>query len=87
LPFLNPLPYAEAGTACFREIRSGSDGAYSAGAGYDSITGLGVLARGPFRNLRLKQQFRRPQELLQRSANPRIEVSQRPQLLLFDVPS
>jgi kumamolisin len=42
LPFLNPFLYAQAGTACFRDVISGSNGAYSAGAGYDSITGLGV---------------------------------------------
>jgi kumamolisin len=42
LPFLNPLLYAQAGTACFRDIGFGNNGAYDAGAGYDSITGLGV---------------------------------------------
>jgi len=42
LPFLNPLLYPLLGTACFRDIKSGSNGAFAAGAGYDLVTGLGV---------------------------------------------
>ena len=42
LSFLNPLLYPLAGTACFRDITAGNNGAYSAGPGYDMITGLGV---------------------------------------------
>jgi hypothetical protein len=40
LPFLNPLLYPLLGTNCFREIISGSNGAYHAGTGYDMVTGL-----------------------------------------------
>ena len=42
LPFLNPSLYPLMSTACFRDIRSGSNGAYSAGSGYDMVTGIGV---------------------------------------------
>jgi kumamolisin len=42
LPFLNPLIYPLLGTACFRDITSGSNGQFSAGPGYDRVTGLGV---------------------------------------------
>lgn len=42
LPFLNPLMYPLAGTVCFRDITSGSNGAFSAGQGYDRVTGIGV---------------------------------------------
>jgi kumamolisin len=42
LPFLNPLIYPLLGTSCFRDITSGSNGAYSAGPGYDMVTGIGV---------------------------------------------
>jgi kumamolisin len=42
LPFLNPLLYPLLGTNCFRDIVSGSNGAYHAGPGYDLVTGLGV---------------------------------------------
>jgi kumamolisin len=42
LPFLNPLLYPLLGTNCFRDIESGSNGAYHAGPGYDMVTGLGV---------------------------------------------
>lgn len=42
LPFLNPLLYPLLGTACFRDITSGSNGAFDAGPGYDLVTGLGV---------------------------------------------
>jgi kumamolisin len=42
LPFLNPLIYRLAGTAAFRDIVSGNNGAFDAGTGYDMVTGLGV---------------------------------------------
>lgn len=42
LPFLNPTLYPLLGTACFRDIISGSNGEFSAGPGYDRVTGLGV---------------------------------------------
>jgi kumamolisin len=42
LPFLNPLLYPLNGTPCFRDIQSGSNGAFSAGPGYDMVTGMGV---------------------------------------------
>ena len=42
LPFLNPLLYPLQGTACFRDIRAGNNGDFSAGPGYDLVTGLGV---------------------------------------------
>lgn len=42
LPFLNPLIYPLMGTSCFRDIKSGSNGAFNAGTGYDSVTGIGV---------------------------------------------
>ena len=42
LPFLNPLLYPLLGTACFRDILDGSNGEYSAGGGYDLVTGIGV---------------------------------------------
>ena len=42
LPFLNPLIYPLMGTAAFRDIKSGSNGAFQAGSGYDMITGIGV---------------------------------------------
>ena len=42
LPFLNPLPYPLQGTACFRDIRVGNSGDFSAGPGYDLVTGPGV---------------------------------------------
>jgi kumamolisin len=42
LPFLNPLLYPLIGSACFRDIQSGSNGAFDAGPGYDLVTGLGV---------------------------------------------
>ncbi len=31
-----------AGSACLRDIVSGSNGAYTAGPGYDRVTGIGV---------------------------------------------
>jgi kumamolisin len=42
LPFLGPLLYPLAGTACFRDIQSGINGVYHATVGYDLVTGLGV---------------------------------------------
>ncbi|HSS18590.1 MAG TPA: S53 family peptidase [Pyrinomonadaceae bacterium] len=42
LPFLNPLIYPLMGTSAFRDIKSGSNGAFSAGTGYDRVTGIGV---------------------------------------------
>jgi kumamolisin len=42
LAFLNPLIYPLLGTACFRDIQSGSNGHYHAGKGYDLVTGIGV---------------------------------------------
>ncbi len=42
LPFLNPLIYPLIGTACFRDIQNGTNGAYKANKGYDMITGIGV---------------------------------------------
>ncbi|HEY2028989.1 MAG TPA: S53 family peptidase [Myxococcales bacterium] len=42
LPFLNPLLYPLIESTCFRDIISGSNGAYSAGPGHDLVTGIGV---------------------------------------------
>ena len=42
LPFLNPLIYQLRGTPAFRDITTGTNGAYSAGTGYDMVTGIGV---------------------------------------------
>ena len=42
LPFLNPLIYPLIGTSCFRDIVSGSNGAYHAQPNYDMVTGIGV---------------------------------------------
>jgi kumamolisin len=42
LPFLNPLIYALLGNGAFRDITSGSNGAFQAQAGYDLVTGIGV---------------------------------------------
>jgi kumamolisin len=42
LPFLNPKLYPLIGTAAFRDILSGSNGAFTAGPGYDLVTGIGV---------------------------------------------
>jgi kumamolisin len=41
LGFLGPLLYPLGGTGAFRDITSGSNGAYAAGPGYDLVTGLG----------------------------------------------
>jgi kumamolisin len=42
LPFLNPLIYPLIGQQSFRDITAGSNGAYTAGKGYDMVTGVGV---------------------------------------------
>jgi kumamolisin len=42
LPFLNPLLYPLQETACFRDLKAGNNGDFSAGPGYDLVTGLGV---------------------------------------------
>ena len=42
LPFLNPLIYPLLGTASFRDVTSGNNGAFTAGPGYDMVTGIGV---------------------------------------------
>jgi kumamolisin len=42
LTFLNPLIYPLNGSAAFRDITRGSNGAYKAGPGYDMVTGIGV---------------------------------------------
>jgi len=39
---LNPKIYPLMGTSAVRDITSGSNGTYSAGAGYDLVTGIGV---------------------------------------------
>jgi kumamolisin len=42
LPFLNPLLYPLIGTPEFRDITSGSNGAFHCGPGYDEVTGIGT---------------------------------------------
>jgi kumamolisin len=42
LPYVNPLLYPLSGSACFRDVTLGSNGAYSAGPNYDLVTGLGA---------------------------------------------
>ena len=42
LGFLNPRLYPLAGTSCFRDVTTGTNGAFTASAGYDEVTGLGV---------------------------------------------
>jgi kumamolisin len=42
LPYLNPIIYPLMGTECFRDIKGGSNGEFTAGTGYDMVTGLGV---------------------------------------------
>src|SRR5262245_36699022 len=42
LPFLNPLIYPLMGTPCFRDIKTGNNGAFKAGASHDMVTGIGV---------------------------------------------
>lgn len=39
---LNPLIYPLNGTACCRDITTGSNGEFSAAPGYDRLTGLGA---------------------------------------------
>jgi kumamolisin len=39
--FINPLLYAGAANAAFRDITQGNNGDYKAGAGWDACTGLG----------------------------------------------
>jgi kumamolisin len=41
LPFLNPLLYSIA-SECFRDVTTGSNGAYHCVSGYDLVTGLGA---------------------------------------------
>jgi kumamolisin len=42
LPYLNPLIYPLNGTTAFRDIVAGNNGGFSAGPGYDQVTGLGA---------------------------------------------
>ena len=42
LPFLNPLIYPVMSSGSIRDITTGSNGAFSAGIGYDLVTGIGV---------------------------------------------
>jgi kumamolisin len=42
LPLLTSQIYPLMGTSCFRDIVSGTNGAYNAGTGYDMVTGIGV---------------------------------------------
>lgn len=42
LPFLNPLIYPIMSSGSFRDITTGSNGSFSAGTGYDMVTGIGV---------------------------------------------
>jgi kumamolisin len=42
LGFLNPLIYPLIGTPAFRDITSGSNGAFNSGPGYDMVTGIGA---------------------------------------------
>jgi hypothetical protein len=42
LGLLGPSIYPLLGTTCFVDVTSGSNGAYSAGPGYDMVTGIGV---------------------------------------------
>ena len=42
LPFLGPIIYPLMSTNCFRDITAGNNGQYSAGPGYDRVTGIGV---------------------------------------------
>jgi kumamolisin len=39
--FLNPQIYPLLGSAAFRDITKGTNGAYNAGVGWDACTGLG----------------------------------------------
>lgn len=42
LPFLNPMIYPIMSSGSFRDITTGNNGAFSAGIGYDLVTGIGV---------------------------------------------
>ena len=42
LPFINPLIYKLIGTPAFRDVVSGSNGAFNCGPGYDQVTGVGA---------------------------------------------
>jgi kumamolisin len=42
LTFLSPIIYKLLGSASFRDIRAGSNGAFNAGPGYNMVTGIGV---------------------------------------------
>jgi kumamolisin len=42
LGYLNPQLYPLAGTHCFRDVTTGTNGAFKASAGYDEVTGIGV---------------------------------------------
>ena len=42
LTFLPPIIYKLLGSASFRDIRTGSNGAFDAGPGYNMVTGIGV---------------------------------------------
>ncbi|HEY3556552.1 MAG TPA: S53 family peptidase [Kribbella sp.] len=42
LGFLNPQLYPLGASPCFRDVTSGTNGAFTAGVGYDEVTGLGV---------------------------------------------
>ena len=60
LGFANPRLYALLGTAGFHDITSGSNGAYSAGPGWDACTGLRLARRdragvGPGRERRRRR--------------------------------
>jgi kumamolisin len=50
LGFLNPTVYPLLGTSNFRDITSGSNGLYTAAAGYDRVTGIGVPLVGTLYN-------------------------------------
>jgi kumamolisin len=39
--YLNPLLYSKVSTGAFHDVSKGSNGAYSAGSGWDPCTGLG----------------------------------------------
>ena len=42
LGFANPAFYPLTGTAAFRDITLGTNGAFTASTGYDRVTGIGV---------------------------------------------
>jgi kumamolisin len=42
LPFLSPMIYPIMSSGSFRDITTGSNGAYTAGVGYDLVSGIGV---------------------------------------------